>query len=72
MDLEFRLKGGEAVRIEEYLARYSELAGDATTQSVGRGSARERTVSQATARAALDEHLLAINVTARAVALEYP
>jgi len=50
----------------------TELAGYATTQSVGRGSARERTVSQATARAALDEHLLAINVTARAVALDTP
>ena len=50
----------------------TELAGYATTQSVGRGSARERTVSQATARAALYEHLLAINVTARALALDTP
>ncbi len=48
------------------------LAGYATTQSVGRGAARERTVSKATARAALYEHLLAINVTARALALDTP
>ena len=50
----------------------TELAGHATTQSVGRGSAREHTVSKATARAALYEHLLAINVTARALALDTP
>ena len=48
------------------------LAGYATTQSVGRGGARERTVSKTTARAALYEHLLAINVTARALALDTP
>ena len=48
------------------------LAGYATTQSVGKGGARERTVSKATARAALYEHLLAINVTARALALDTP
>ena len=48
------------------------LAGYATAQSVGRGGARERTVSKATARAALYEHLLAINVTARALALDTP
>src|SRR5262244_3611166 len=48
------------------------LTGYATTQSVGRGSARERSVSKATARAALYAHLLAINVTARAVALDTP
>src|SRR5262245_24714793 len=28
IDLELRLKAGEAARVEEYLARYSELAGD--------------------------------------------
>ncbi|HSX78405.1 MAG TPA: hypothetical protein VLQ80_07550, partial [Candidatus Saccharimonadia bacterium] len=48
------------------------LAGYDTAQSVGRGGARERTVSKATARAALYEHLLAINVTARALALDTP
>src|SRR5262245_39264046 len=29
IDLEFRLKAGESARVEEYLARYPELAGDA-------------------------------------------
>ena len=48
------------------------LAGDDTAPSVGRGGVRERTVSTATARAALYEYLLAINVTARAVALDTP
>ncbi len=48
------------------------LAGYATTQFVGRGSARERTVATATARAALYDHLLALTVTARAVALDTP
>ena len=48
------------------------LAGDATAPSVGRGGVRERTVSTATARAALYEYLLAINGTARAVALDTP
>jgi hypothetical protein len=48
------------------------LAGYATAQSVGRGGVRERTVSKATARAALYEHLLAINVIARALALDTP
>jgi hypothetical protein len=48
------------------------LAGYDTAQSVGRGGARESTVSKATARAALYEHLLAINVTARALALDTP
>src|SRR5215467_7275882 len=28
IDLELRLKAGEAARVEEYLARYPELAGD--------------------------------------------
>src|SRR5205823_14889968 len=28
-DLELRLKAGDAARVEEYLGRYSELAGDA-------------------------------------------
>src|SRR5215471_21489162 len=28
IDLELRLKGGEAARVEEYLSRYPELAGD--------------------------------------------
>ena len=62
--------GGQT--FSEVGAVITELAGYATTQSVGRGSARERTVSQATARAALYEHLLAINVTARALALDTP
>jgi len=62
--------GGQT--FSEVGAVITELAGYATTQSVGRGSARERTVSKATARAALYEHLLAINVTARAVALDTP
>ena len=48
------------------------LAGYDTAQSVGRGGARESTVSKATPRAALYEHLLAINVTARALALDTP
>jgi hypothetical protein len=48
------------------------LAGYDTAQSVGRGGVRESTVSKATARAALYEHLLAINVTARALALDTP
>jgi predicted ATPase len=30
IDLELRLKAGEAARVEEYLARYPELAGDST------------------------------------------
>src|SRR6516162_3221763 len=47
------------------------LAGYDTAQSVGRGAARESTVSKA-ARAVLYEHLLAINVTARALALDTP
>jgi hypothetical protein len=39
---------------------------------VGRGGVRESTVSKATTRATLYEHLLAINVTARALALDTP
>jgi len=62
--------GGQT--FSEVGAVITELAGYATTQSVGRGSARERTVSKATARAALYEHLLAIHVTARALALDTP
>src|SRR5262245_21177602 len=62
--------GGQIVA--EVGAVITARAGDATAQSVGRGAARERTVSKATARAATYDHLLAINVTARALALDPP
>src|SRR5215813_6866078 len=56
----------------EVSAVITALAGYDTAQSVGRGGVRESTVSKATTRATLYEHLLAINVTARALALDTP